>query len=138
MTNDSLYEEIDELRADASNDQVDDLLDVIEKLAADRDRLAKRCERLEDRLTQVERHVGVVDEDEISATSPRFDKRDRRVLSALAERNPDEVSLKDLQRFYRRTTDIRNSKTLSDRIRVLVEDGPFEETDQMREWRYVG
>lgn len=132
-----IWDTIKRLDDQADNEAVDQLVDVLIHLMDENHRHRQRISRLEDRLKQVERHVGVTQEDELTVDSPHFDRRDESVLAVLAEDNPDTVSLQRLQTLYRRTTDVRNKETLRERVRDLVTHGPLQETGKLNTYEYV-
>lgn len=70
-----------------------------------------------------------------SNVEPDFDHRDRQVLAALREQNPDPVSLTQLRNLYRKKTDVRRSDTLAKRTRFLTSEGPFERV-AFQKWRF--
>lgn len=132
-----VWDTINRLGDQADNEAVEDLLEILMHLLDENERQYREIRRLNDRLKQVERHVGVTQEDTITVESPHFDSRDESVLAVLAKNNPDKVSLTRLQKLYRRTTDVRNQETLRDRIKDLVEYGPLEKTDTHSVFKYV-
>lgn len=133
-----IWDTINQLDEQADNEAVDQLLDILVHLMDENHRHRQRTSRLEDRLKQVERHVGVTQEDELTVDSPHFDRRDESVLAVLAEENPDTVSLQRIQTLYRKTTDVRNKETLRERVRDLVTHGPLQETSKLNTYEYVG
>lgn len=68
--------------------------------------------------------------------SESWDHRDRAVMEALDDADAEEVTLTDLRHTYRTTTDVRAPETLSERVRHLVERGPFERVE-FQTWRYT-
>lgn len=133
-----IWDTINQLDEQADNEAVDQLLEILVHLMDENHRHRQRITRLEDRLKQVERHVGVTQEDELTVDSPHFDRRDESVLAVLAEDNPDTVSPSRLQTIYRKTTDIRNKATLRERIKDLVNHGPLEQVSNSNRFKYVG
>lgn len=99
-------------------------------------------ETLRERVDRLEREVATLraqieeDADTASSTLPpgASDYRDARVLEALAP--GDTVGPGTLQDLYRDRTDVRDRETLRERIKSLVERGPFEHASRRR-WRYV-
>lgn len=133
-----IWDTINRLGDQADNEAVEDLLEILMHLLDENERKYREIRRLNDRLKQVERHVGVSGEDEITVETASFDKRDKAVLEVLAERNPDTVHLNEIQKIYRKKTDVRRQDTLRGRVNDLIDEGPFEDTDKLQKWRYVG
>lgn len=118
---------ISELQAEAPNEQVEQLLLVIEELGKRTSRLEERNERLNRRIRSLEKFTGLHDEIDVeSIMAPKFDHRDKAVLQSLKGRNPEQVTLRDLQDLYKKRTDVRGQDTLRERVKLLIEHGPFE------------
>lgn len=115
---------IDTLRDGAANEQVQMLLDVIERQDREIDALRRRTRRLSKEVQHVRNSVGI--DPDGDTDSPHFDRRDQAVLESLAADDPDAVPVKDLRKRYRKLTDIRQDETLKDRVKTLTNYGPFE------------
>jgi hypothetical protein len=89
--------------------------------------LRKRVTELEERIEQLE--------DGSTPSAPGVDPRDAAVIRDLEP--GDTIGLSQLRQRYRTRTDVRSSNTLTERIRTLVTDGPFESAG-LQVWRYTG
>lgn len=125
---------LDELEADAEHPQVGELLAVVRELHEQREALEATVEDQQDRIDRLEllaTSIGDIDIDGVE------DKRDKAVVNAIRANDSDEVSLRQLQDLYKKHTDIRKQSTLRERIKNLMENGPFEPAGRQR-WMYVG
>lgn len=71
------------------------------------------------------------------ADEPNWDYRDQAVLDAIEAQDCERVSLSDLQKAYQQLTDVRARETMRERIKFLVENGPFDEIGTQT-WEYTG
>ncbi|WP_455448134.1 hypothetical protein [Natrinema thermotolerans] len=126
---------ISELESDATNEQVGRLTDVLEFMSMELRRLEARNRKLTSMVNDLERRVpegGITADSTTGGTNPR----DQAVLDVLAERGRCKIEVSELKQLYRRHTDIKNARTLDDRVRHLTEDGPFEFVSPAL-WEYV-
>lgn len=131
-------ETLEELEAAANDDHVTALLDIIRHQNREIRRLRAADRRHDDRLIRVEANIGLEADDRFSdQLDARFDHRDREVLAAIADDEPETISLRRFQSLYRKLTDVRNPNTMEDRIRHLTNEGPFE-FKRNQTWEYTG
>lgn len=90
-----------------------------------------------DRLGRLESTVDIDIGDLEAGIPASFDARDRRVLRVLENNQREEVTSGQLGTLYERQTDVRSNNTKRNRVKRLVEDGPFEKIGTGR-WRYLG
>ncbi|PCR88670.1 hypothetical protein CP557_21820 [Natrinema ejinorense] len=126
---------IADLEAEAANEQVEQLVAVLDSMSMELRRLEARNRKLTRKLADLDRRVpdgGIKADSSTGGTSPR----DQAVLDVLAERGPCKIEVSELKQLYRRHTDIKNSRTLDDRVKHLTRDGPFEFVSPAL-WEYV-
>jgi len=125
---------LENLRDSAPDDEVEQLIDILERERRRRRDLEDTVDQLRREINRLRNSVGLSRDEEID--DPHFDHRDQAVLEVLAERNPDCISTSSLQTIYRKVTDVRQGETLKERIRDLTEYGPFE-YDGAANWKYL-
>lgn len=137
MPDDQLAERIDSLRDDVENDQVAELLDVLEEIRRETATTRETTHDIDDRLSYVEDFTGASTNESIDdLMSPNFDHRDAAVLRVIRERNPEQLSVSQIQEIYIQRTDVHEKTTLRKRIKELVDRGPFENADGTI-WRFT-
>lgn len=132
---DTVQNRVSELQESAENEQVGELLSAIDQFVAEFKRLEAQKRKLENRVDDLESRMpagGIKADSSAGGTSPR----DQAVLDVLAERGPCKVEVSELKALYRRHTDIKNKRTLQDRVKHLTRDGPFEFVSPAL-WEYV-
>lgn len=98
--------------------------------------LVERVERLEEWKERIESGDEPVP-DETDDGLDQFDRFDRPVVRAIHDSGQKQVSLKDLKQLYRTHTQVRNGKTLRNRIEGLTQYGPFEHVAP-QVWEFTG
>lgn len=132
-----IHEEIEALREEAPNEQVEQLLDVIESVYIEAKHADSKADNLNRRVRHLQEYTGAtLSEDAEPMMSPEFDHRDEAVLKTLVARNPETVGVKKLQKIYKRRTDVRDKETLRDRVKELTTQGPFEYEGSSK-WRFT-
>lgn len=116
----SVEETLHELRDEAPNQQVEDLLDLIGHLDA-------RVKRLE----------SIADPELDAPLQADYDRYDETVLAILQESNDEIVTTNQFKRLYRRHTKLRQDETIVERVKTLTDIGPFEWVDNGK-WRFLG
>lgn len=117
---DPVEETLKQLRDEAPNQQVEDLLDVVQHMH-----------------TRINRLESMADPDFDKPLSYEFDAYDEPVMHALSESDPDTVTMDEFKTLYRRHTDIKNDETIRSRVKSLVKIGPFE-NERPGRWRFLG
>lgn len=126
MADDELIERIESLRDEVANEHVEELLDIMEAVHVESIAARDAVSGIRTRVSRVEDFTGVgLDEDVQDLMSPKFDSRDAAVLRTLKGRNPETVSVAQIQEIYIQRTDVRDSVTLRSRVKELVDRGPF-------------
>lgn len=118
--NNPVQETLTALREETSSEEVEHLLEIISHMDA-------RIKRLE----------SMADPDFDKPLSYDFDGYDEPVMQALAESNPDTVTLDEFKTLYRRHTEIKNDETIRRRVKSLVKIGPFE-NERPGRWLFLG
>ncbi|APX98736.1 hypothetical protein [Natronorubrum daqingense] len=122
---DRVQDDVSALSDSSDNEQVVELLSAIEDFIIEFKRLDAEKRKLEARVDDLDRRVpagGIKADSSAGGTNPR----DQAVLDALEDRGRCKIQVPELKQLYRRHTDIKNKRTLDDRVRHLTVDGPFE------------
>lgn len=137
MPDDQLADRISSLRDDVENDQVDELLDILEEIRRETTTTRETVHEIDARLTHVEDFTGAGSDESVEdLMSPNFDYRDAAVLRVIQARNPEQLSVAQIQEIYIQRTDVREKTTLRKRIKELVDRGPFENAGGTT-WRFT-
>ena len=126
---------LSDLRDSIDNDELDELLQSLDILVQEFKRVDAQRRQLEHRVNRLEaRFPQSTKGPETNADV--FDARDRRVVEIIDANDKETVTLGELQDLYRRHTDVRNPRTLKQRVKALTTAGPFE-PEQNNVWRYA-
>lgn len=128
-------ERLHELRDAAPNDDVEALVEIIQMQQVRIRDLERTVRSLTETVNSNQARLNVQSDGMSSPDSPHFDSRDQAVMEAIAENQPDTVSVQQFHELYKTHTDARNGSTISERVKTLTEKGPFEEAGS-QEWRY--
>lgn len=123
----ALEETVDDQELAALLDALGTFLSEFKRLDAQRRQLDHRVDRLETAFPQHTKGA--------QSNANGWDPRDDRVIRIIDSSDSDLITLDQLKDLYRRHTDVRNPRTLKDRIKLLTSDPQFEQQSP-GVWRY--